>query len=128
MKKWRKTIGIAVLCVLVVISILPVHLAIGYLCSFEGTVERDEMDCWEIEEELHRGDKVKVVITKLRGNGELWVYFGRTEDLFCHQKSFTSPGEYTVTVPADGFYWLWMECSPYKKGVSVYYKGYTVPL
>ena len=124
MKKWRRTIGIAVLCVLVVVLVLPVCLATDHWLSFEGAVKGEEVgQRWNIGE-LDKIDKTKVVITELYGNGRLDVYFGELARPHFVKASFISPGEYTFIAPEDGQYYLHMECYPHTEGAIVHYKGY----
>lgn len=73
---------------------------------------------------LHKGDKVKVVITNLRGDGNLLVYFSNSlllTPLTADKTTFSFPGDTTFVAPEDGNYYLVFYCV---SGEKVIFKGY----
>ena len=131
MKKWRKTIGIAALCLLAIILVLPFCSATHKLV-LKGSVIDGNWDEYEIGE-LHKGDEVKVVITKLHGDANnLVVELTRVNPYdtsvslgWWDKYTFTSPGSFRFTVQEDGYYILVLDNTyPRKKETTVYYEGY----
>ena len=74
--------------------------------------------------ELHEGDEVKVVITDLRGDGDLLVYFSNLllpNPLTSDKTTFSFPSDATFVVPEDGNYSLVFHCI---FGEKTIFKGY----
>lgn len=124
MAKSIKPIGIIVLCVLALCIAMPLCMANPNRLEFSGRVTEDKIfgDTYSIGE-LHEGDKVKVVITDLRGNADLRVEFSDNPAWVMYNE-FTFPGEFTFVAWKDGTYRLWMHCRPHEEGFSVAYRGY----
>ena len=129
MKKWRKTIGIAVLCLLVMVLALS-SCSATHKFVFNGNIKGLHWEEYELGN-LHKGGGVRVVITELRGNAGLAVQLTRVnphdarETLDGVTHIFTSSAGYRFTVPADGRYILVVDSTtPLNKGTDVYYDGY----
>ena len=110
MKKWMMPIGLIVaICILTASVAMPICLADGNRIEIEGKNYRHEINRYKMGE-LHRGEKVKIVITDLRGNAplqaELWGsrmgYAGMPSMEFSHLFDF--PGEKIFTVQRDDAY------------------------
>ena len=134
MKKWKKTIRIVVLCILVVALALPVSLAMQHRMELEGTLiiypegsrNVEDYNFYHIDN-LHKGDKGKVVITDIQGKYadlllSMIIYNGSDSSFYDKESyvyipDFTSPGEYIFTIPKDGDYTLIVTLAP-KVGAS----------
>ena len=124
MRKGIRPVEAVVLCAILATLIIPMCLANPSRLELTGMVDREvnQFDIYNIGD-LKKGDTVKVVITDLRGNGKLRVYFGINPFLGDYV-DFVFPREYTFTAPKDGFHHLWLYVEPNEKGFNVAYKGY----
>ena len=84
MKKWMMPIGlIVVICILTASVAMPICLAAHDRIEIEGKLNVDEnknplnVDEYKIGE-LYKGDKIKVVMSRMRGDGNIKVLLANT--------------------------------------------------
>ena len=133
MKKWIIPIAVLVICVLVGYLAMPISLADQKRIEILGRLEGRESchDMYMIGQ-LHKGDKVKVVITDLRGDGDLVVYFSNSRILnprTANKAKFILPNDVRFSVSEDGNnYYLMFWCKPFASAnenpKTIIYRGY----
>ena len=119
---------IVVICILTASVAMPICLAAHDRIEIGNKLENRGAglgygDLYTIGE-LYKGDKVKVVITNLRGDGDLLVYFSKSlllNPLTADETTFSFPGDATFIAPEDGNYYLVFYCI---SGEKVIFKGY----
>ena len=133
MKKWIIPIAVLVVCVLAGTLAMPISLAAHNTIKVSGKLlgEVGYTDRYVIGR-LHAGDKVKVVITDLRGDGDLVVYFSNSlllNPFTADNARFSFPGDVTFSASDDGDnYYLMFWCKPFshhgENPKTVIYRGY----
>jgi hypothetical protein len=82
MKKWMMPIGlIVVICILTASVAMPICLADQNRIEIEGRLPQSSQDIYKVGQ-LQKGDEIKVVITDIRGNGDLVLTLTRFPQIF----------------------------------------------
>jgi hypothetical protein len=131
MEKWKRLLGIVVICMLVAGVGIPISLANPDRIEFEGKLPAGfhvipgiDFQRYRVGE-LHKGDTIKVVMTDIRGNTPVTVHVGQSVRVSIEGLEYYFPGEKTFTLPTDGIYNVYIFIRPpIQKGDTVLYKGY----